>query len=166
MKSYDSRLYCLLIVLICCEYTKSFLLHRQLSVPAGFKTASTPSIRTTLSVQMGNSESFNSKKVMKSLAVVAATILLSISPLDPSALSTFLNPLTPPSAVAVVGAAGVPAAPSLPTISLEQCVLNLETADNRKDVLQAMADVFETSGARSLQARTKYKQVIFLTYYL
>ena len=45
------------------------------------------------------------------------------------------------------------------TLSLEQTVERLETAEARGDVLQALADVFEASGARSLQAKTKFKQV-------
>jgi hypothetical protein len=43
---------------------------------------------------------------------------------------------------------------------LERAINNLEISDNRKDTLQAMADVFEATGTRNLQTKMKYKQRI------
>ena len=79
------------------------------------------------------------KRVLKPLGEVAMTTLLLSNPYDVSHSK---------------------AAFAATPVSLEQSVQNLEIAENRADALQAMADVFETSGTRSLQARTKYKQVI------
>lgn len=73
----------------------------------------------------------------KPIVTFASSCLLSVTPYDSSR------------------AAPVPAS----TLSLEQSVERLEGADSRADVLQAMADVFEASEGRSLQARTKFKQV-------
>ena len=56
----------------------------------------------------------------------------------------------------------VAVADNTPTLTLEQSIVSLEDADTRPKLLQAMADVFETSNSRSLQARTKYKQVYIM----
>lgn len=44
-------------------------------------------------------------------------------------------------------------------MNLETAIQNLETSKTRADVVQSMADLYESAGTRTLLARSKYKYV-------
>lgn len=48
--------------------------------------------------------------------------------------------------------------------NLEETIVQLETAPDRATTVQALADVFEAAGAKTLLARTRYKYVSSLTH--
>ena len=100
-------------------------------------------------ISLNNATHFNS---LKKIAVhVSKTV---IRPIATASLSVLLLSGYLPLSVANA------APPAAPLVSLEQSVQNLEGAESRADALQAMADVFEASEAKGLQAKTRYKQVI------
>jgi hypothetical protein len=80
--------------------------------------------------------------LVKPLVSIASSCFISMSSFD-------INRVT----------AAPPPMPITSTLSLEQTVQNLEKANKREDVLQSLADVYEVSGTKSLQAKTKFKQV-------
>ena len=45
---------------------------------------------------------------------------------------------------------------------IEENIVKLEKAENRADVVQSLADLFESAGTQTLKARTKYKYVSIL----
>jgi hypothetical protein len=45
------------------------------------------------------------------------------------------------------------------SMPLETAIVNLEQASSRTDVVQALADLYESSGTKTLLARSKYKYV-------
>lgn len=61
--------------------------------------------------------------------------------------------VSPPTASAVSGGGGGTAA------ALETAITTLESASDRQQTVQALADVFEAAGSKTLLARTKYKYV-------
>ena len=96
------------------------------------------------SVMMSTSDSFSGKKNLA--AQVAKTLATAII----TASSFTLPPVN-----AVVTPTSI--------TRLEQSIQALETADNKADVLQGLADVFEASESRTLLVRTKYKKVCITT---
>jgi hypothetical protein len=54
---------------------------------------------------------------------------------------------------------------SIPS-SLEASISSLEKSENRGEVVQSMADLFEAAGSKTLLARTRYKYVKRKIYYV
>lgn len=50
------------------------------------------------------------------------------------------------------------------SMPLETAIVNLEQASSRSDVVQAMADLYESSGTKTLLARSKFKYVSMYIY--
>ena len=47
---------------------------------------------------------------------------------------------------------------------LEETIISLENAENKADVLQGLADLFEAADKKTLLVRTKYKYVCYASY--
>lgn len=120
-----------------------------LSVSEAWRPTSTKNIKHSVALQDSSKARWSSAKNIIASAIIGVTLTNSLG-----------MPVQPAAAVAngyQVYTSDIMSESK--RLTLDQAVVGLENAQTRNEVLQGMADVYETATSKSLLAKSKYKQV-------